>query len=128
MSNLTVWAFDAVADADATMLVVQGLADRGQITLHDAVSVSWSQGQHKPHLSKPRRNKSRQQGPDRLDPGLVASTERSLGVGRSALLLLTADGNVEELRRSIRWSRGHLVASEFDDDALRKALEEMISG
>jgi uncharacterized membrane protein len=118
MSNLTVWAFDAAGDAESALLVLEGLADRGSIVLHDAAAVSWQAGQKKPSTTRLRHHES-----NALDDSLIQSMEAQLPERRSALLVRSSHGNYDEIRRSFRWTRTHLLSSDVDADAAAQLRE-----
>jgi uncharacterized membrane protein len=48
MTTLTVWRFPAPEGADAAVLRLEGLAERGLLTVEDAAVVVWAQGRRKP--------------------------------------------------------------------------------
>jgi uncharacterized membrane protein len=118
MSNLTVWAFDAAGDAEAALLVLEGLADRGDIVLHDAAAVSWQAGQKKPSTTRLRHHET-----DTLDDSLIQSMEAQLPQTRSALLVRSSHGNFDEIRRAFRWTRNRLLSSDVDADAAAQLRE-----
>jgi len=118
MSNLTVWAFDAAGDAESALLVLEGLADRGAIELHDAAAVSWQVGTKKPSTTRLRRHES-----NTLDDSLIRSLEAQLPESRSALLVRSSHGHYDEIRRAFRWTRNRLLSSDVDADAAAQLRE-----
>ena len=118
MTNLTVWAFDAAGDAESALLVLQGLADRGAIELHDAAAVSWQAGQQRPSTTRLRRHES-----NTLDDSLIRALEAQLPQARSALLVRSSHGHYDEIRRSFRWTRNRLLSSDVDADAAAQLRE-----
>jgi uncharacterized membrane protein len=118
MSNLTVWAFDAAGDAESALLVLEGLADRGSIVLHDAAAVSWQAGQKKPSTTRVRHHES-----NALDDSLIQSMEAQLPQTRSALLVRSSHGNFDEIRRAFRWTQFRLLSSDIDADAAAELRE-----
>jgi len=120
MTNLTIWAFDAAGDAESALLVLQGLADRGAIELHDAAAVSWQAGQQRPSTTRLRRHES-----NALDDSLIHALEAQLPQTRSALLVRSSHGHYDEIRRAFRWTRNRLLSSDVDVDAAA-ALREVL--
>ena len=118
MTNLTVWAFDAAGDAESALLVLEGLADRGAIELHDAAAVSWQVGTKKPSTTRLRRHES-----NALDDSLIRSLEAQLPESRSALLVRSSHGHYDEIRRAFRWTRNRLLSSDVDADAAAQLRE-----
>jgi uncharacterized membrane protein len=118
MSNLTVWAFDAAGDAESALLVLEGLADRGSIVLHDAAAVSWQAGQKKPSTTRLRHHES-----NALDDSLIQSMEAQLPQTRSALVVRSSQGNFDEIRRAFRWTQFRLLSSDVDADAAAQLRE-----
>ena len=118
MSNLTVWAFDAAGDADSALLVLEGLADRGAIELHDAAAVSWQAGTKGPSTTRLRHHES-----NALDDSLIRSLEAQVPRNRSALLVRSSHGNFDEIRRAFRWSRNRLLSSDVDADTAAQLRE-----
>jgi uncharacterized membrane protein len=120
MTNLTLWAFDAAGDAESALLVLEGLADRGAIQLHDAAAVGWQAGQRRPTTTRLRYHES-----NALDDSLIHALEAQLPQTRSALLVRSSHGNYDEIRRSFRWTRTRLLSSDVDADA-EAALREVL--
>jgi uncharacterized membrane protein len=118
MTNLTVWAFDAAGDAESALLVLEGLADRGAMELHDAAAVSWQEGQKKPSTTRLRHHEA-----NALDDSLIQAMEAQLPQRRSALLVRSSHGNYDEIRRSFRWTQTRLLSSDVDADAAAELRE-----
>jgi uncharacterized membrane protein len=48
MATLTVWKFESAGGADAAERTLLGLAQEGLISVHDAATVTWEEGDKKP--------------------------------------------------------------------------------
>ena len=50
MPSLTVWQYDTPMGAEAGEVRLKALQERGALTVHDAITVSWVPGAHQPHV------------------------------------------------------------------------------
>lgn len=50
MPTLTVWQYDTPMGAEAGEIRLKALHEHGALTVHDAITVTWVPGSHKPHV------------------------------------------------------------------------------
>ena len=126
MATLTVWRYGTPLGAEAGEVRLRTLQDHGALTVHDAVTIAWLPGTHRPRVGYRRHAPvgaavAHPRGGRGIDQELLGGVISQLRPGTSALLVLSSDADLEEVRTAIErgLARGDvaLLHAELDHDA-----------
>ena len=84
MPTLTVWQYDTPMGAEAAEVRLKGLQERGELTVHDAITVAWMHGAHQPRVGHLRHATSSAAGKGSLLGALVGMLVLAPAAGAAA--------------------------------------------
>jgi uncharacterized membrane protein len=149
--GLTVWRYDTPSGADAGEVRLKALEQRGGLTLHDAVVVSWFPGEDTPRIGHVHHRTASAAGKSSLLGGLIGTlvlapvagmavgaaagaaaqklrgtgvdrsfleeVTRAITPGTSALVVLSSDAVVDQVRPVLERGDAVLIHAELDPEA-----------
>ncbi|MFE6509648.1 DUF1269 domain-containing protein [Nocardioides sp. NPDC057767] len=158
MASLTAWVYDRIMGAADAEVWLTDLQDRGALTVHDAITLTWFPGAEEPQIGHLRHRTAGAAAKGSLLGGLLgllvlnpvagavvgaasaaavqrlrqagigdqvlADVTEHLGPGRSALVVLSSDGDPDAVTAAMKHGNPTLVYAELDDD-LAEDLEEI---
>ncbi|WP_328530668.1 DUF1269 domain-containing protein [Nocardioides sp. NBC_00368] len=158
MASLTAWVYDRIMGAADAEVWLTDLQDRGALTVHDAITLTWFPGAEEPQIGHLRHRTAGAAAKGSLLGGLLgilvlnpvagavvgaasaaavqrlrqagigdqvlADVTEHLGPGKSALVVLSSDGDPDAVTAAMKHGDPTLVYAELDDE-LAEDLEEI---
>lgn len=159
MTSLTAWVYDRIMGAADAEVWLQDLQERGALTVHDAITLTWFPGAEEPQIGHLRHRtmgaaakgsllggvlgilvfnpvagavvgaasaaavqRLKQAG---IGDDLLTEVAEHLGPGKSALVVLSSDGDPDAVAAAMKHGSPTLVYAELDDEVaeeLKKIL------
>ncbi|MFJ2755785.1 DUF1269 domain-containing protein [Nocardioides sp. NPDC087217] len=159
MASLTAWVYDRIMGASDAEVWLQDLQERGALTVHDAITLTWFPGADEPQIGHLRHRTTGAAAKGSLLGGLLgilvfnpvagavvgaasaAAVQRlrqagigdelltevtgHLGPGKSALVVLSSDGDPDAVAAAMKHGNPTLVYAELDE-AVAEELKEIL--
>lgn len=157
MTSLTAWVYDRIMGATDAEVWLQDLQERGALTVHDAITLTWFPGAEEPQIGHLRHRTTGAAAKGSLVGGLLgilvfnpvagavvgaasaAAVQRlrqagigdelltevagHLGPGKSALVVLSSDGDPDAVAAAMRHGNPTLVYAELDEEVAEELKE-----
>lgn len=157
MASLTAWVYDRIMGAADAEVWLQDLQERGALTVHDAITLTWFPGAEEPQIGHLRHRTAgaaakgsvlggllgilvlnpvagavvgaasaaavqrlRKAG---IGDDLLAEVTEHLGPGKSALVVLSSDGDPDAVTAAMQHGNPTLVYAELDDEVAEELKE-----